>query len=180
MSCENFISVITTCGCVLFFPSMSQGQNDSAARQGSQGSGKELGPVSTMTKQEASVVRKLIYFGPLGTHIRLDLPFPQREVALSPQLMTLHKVKRVAVIKLLLEIARGGRPKDALTAGIMAIALEEGPLDAVPLLDIGLASIDSFDNPAPDQKAKTLRETLVGRVEDLLAKAEKAHKADQQ
>jgi hypothetical protein len=124
--------------------------------------------VALMTKQEEARLRAIIYDGPFCTQIQTATPVPQREVALGNEIVELHKKKRVAVVKLLPDITRGGRPKDALAAGVTALALEEGPSYAVLWLD---GDLDSFDKGESDD-LPTDREKLVNQVEKALAKAQ--------
>ena len=49
--------------------------------------------------------------------------------------MDQYKRKRVGTLRLLLDIVKGGRPADALKAATYAIALEEGPVVAMPIAD---------------------------------------------
>jgi hypothetical protein len=122
-----------------------------------------------MTRQEASFLRSVIYEEGVCTYTRTtDTPLPHREVSLKARVVELHKKKRTATIKLLLQIVRGGRPADARAAGVTALALEEGPVYPLPFAD---ESLDSFDKVESDDK-QTTREWFVGQLEKMLEKQE--------
>lgn len=168
MSTRSHFAVLSVSLVVLGLSGMTMGQPHDNAPKNKEGAG------SLMTKQEAARLRAIIYDGSLCTRMNLETPLPQREVALNNEVVDLHKKKRVAVLRLLLDVARGGRPKDALAAGVTALALEEGPAYAVLWIDRGL---DAFDN-AQSNEVSTERERLVEQVEKALVKAEKQVKAD--
>jgi hypothetical protein len=127
---------------------------------------------SILTKQEIALLRAIIYDEGLCTHIRKDTPWPQREVSLRKDLVELHQRKRIATIKLLLEIVKGGRPIDSRAAAGMALALEEGPDYAVIIADM---SLDSFDK-VKSNDSPTCREKFVEQVEKSIGNAEKQFK----
>src|SRR5262249_35768056 len=109
-----------------------------------------------------------------STTTRTDLPTPQRQVALSKEVIELHKKKRIGTIKLLLEIVKEGTPRDARAAGVTALALEEDPAYAL-LWSYG--SLESFDKAGAND-LPTDRELLVDQVETALGKAETQSEMD--
>src|SRR4051812_29430200 len=69
-----------------------------------------------MTRHEAALLRSIIQKDGLQVHTKLATPLPYREIVLKADLVELHKKKRVATIKLLLDIVKGAQPEDSLTA----------------------------------------------------------------
>ena len=78
--------------------------------------------------QEEVILRKIVYTEALiaGTIMSKD-KFPTRVLVEPNQFERIYILKRVAVLKLLLDIVKGGRPDDALKASAYACALEQGP-----------------------------------------------------
>jgi hypothetical protein len=122
----------------------------------------------TLTHEEAGFIRTVIYDEHISTRYTTGTS-AHREVVLRPEVVELHKKKRVGTIKLLLDIVKGGKPKDALAAGVTAYALEEGPVYAICLLD---GTSESFDKADSDDEP-TKRERIVKKLEKILASVEK-------
>ena len=79
------------------------------------------------------------------------------------------------MLRFLFGVVEKGRPADALTAGVIALALEEGPVYPLPLRDEGW---EHFDEPQADG-LPTRREWLVKKLKEALAGAEAGRKPEQ-
>jgi hypothetical protein len=146
------------------------GDTASGIRQSDEKRGEDS---AILTKQEAAALRAIIYDEELCTGSRLtEIGLPERVVILRKEVIELHQKKRVATLRLLLDIVRGGRAKDALAAAVTAVALEEGPDYAVFFLHVPL---DAFDN-ARGANERTLRDRIVANVEEMLAGPENQQK----
>jgi hypothetical protein len=73
----------------------------------------------------------------------------------------------------LLEIVKGGRPEDALTAAATALALEKGPVYGALTT---YKALETFDK-VKSNKLPTTREEFIASLEEILAKAEKQAQA---
>jgi hypothetical protein len=123
-----------------------------------------------LTRGEEALLRNLVYKKGLGISTPVNGPNAgHRMVPVLIPVAELHKKKRVATLRLLLEIVRGGRPEDALTAAGWAVALEEGGFAAVAFFDWPAHLFDDGD----DGGKRSGRELAVKWVSELLAKAEK-------
>src|SRR5580765_7107274 len=85
----------------------------------------------SLSNDEEAVLRGLIYGKGLSIGHKEVNGFPQRVIPRPNKLLELYEKKRLAVLQVLLDIVKGGRPEDALTAAGYAIALEESPSTAV-------------------------------------------------
>jgi len=131
-------------------------------------SGKAADP-PVLDRHDEFVLRNNVYKG-LGTGIETEGRWAtHRVIVLTNDVVELHKKKRVATLKLLLEIVKGGRPDDALLATGYAVALEEDPIRAVPLADYPVDSVDVDEGKTGEPG----RQGLIDAVAKLLASAEK-------
>lgn len=124
-----------------------------------------------LTVKEANYVRKACTEG-LGVGFRISETsgFPIDVLNLPKELTELHKKKRIAVLKLLLDIVKGGRASDGISAAAFVTALEGEP--ELAATGYAHATEKDFDNEsqAPDS---TMRFYNVKMLEKLLAKLEK-------
>jgi hypothetical protein len=93
-------------------------------------------------------------------------------VSVPKTVIKFHNKKRVATLRLLLDIVRGGRPEDALKAAGFAIALEENPIVALPCAD---CPPNLFDESEGDNE-RTLRMRLVEWLDNRILSIEKGKK----
>ncbi len=128
--------------------------------------------IDRMTKEEESLLRAIIYGEGFSTHYRKQYP-GGREVAMNRKVLELHKNKRIGTLKLLLDIVKGGRPTDAISAGVTAVALERSPVMAAAMGDISPESLDK----ANSETVTTVRDRMAKMVEEVLSDAEKQSKA---
>jgi hypothetical protein len=123
-----------------------------------------------LTKEECRFIRSVIYEQGIHTHVRTTgVSMPRREVVIKQEMLELYKKDRSGTIRLLLSIVRGGRPDDALAAGVTALALEEGPVYALCLLDETTASFDK----AEADDVPTKRDRIIKDLEEMLSRLEK-------
>jgi hypothetical protein len=127
---------------------------------------------NSLTRDDLNKIRSIVYELGACTHINTETTLPQREVDLPPDLVAIHRKDRIGTLRLLLAITVGGRSRDAQAAGVLALALEEGPVEPLIFLD---ADIKTFDS-ANSNNAPSDREYLVDRVQRSLKKAEEAVK----
>ena len=122
-----------------------------------------------LTSGENSLLRKAVYLDGIGTSIEIAGPWASKSVVVVPKrVVELHRKKRVATLKLLLEIVRGGRPEDSLAATAFAVTLEINPVAAVPLVYYPAELLDELVR----ETKGTGRDRLIDSVQELLAKAE--------
>ena len=78
-----------------------------------------------LTQEEAARLRAVIYDRSIIIGISMDANAkrPKNKIELPDEVVKLHKQKRIATIRLLLDIVKGARPKDARGAAITALAL---------------------------------------------------------
>jgi hypothetical protein len=88
------------------------------------------------------------------------------------RVVSIHKAKRVAVLRLLRDIVRGGSPRDALRAIAVAVALEQGAGMAEPYVYF---PIDTMDD-TPDGDTQSRRERFVEQIQAYLSTAQKLDK----
>jgi hypothetical protein len=93
-------------------------------------------------------------------------------VSIPKTVIEFHNKKRIATLRLLLDIVRGGRPEDALTAAGFAIALEENPIAALPC---AYCPPNLFDESEGDNE-DTLRMRLVEWLDNRISSIEKGKK----
>ncbi len=106
---------------------------------------------------------------PVGS--RYDTVLPQREIALSKEIIELQKKDRLGTISALLDILRSAKPEPALAAAVTALALEIAPDYAVLESDGGWGSLDDI---LPN-KATTRRNLLIREIENALQLPSKDH-----
>jgi hypothetical protein len=122
-----------------------------------------------LTAREGNLIRGKVYKEGLATFMEISGRWAtHRLLYVPPELQATHKQKRVATLRLLLEITRGGRPEDALAAVAYAVALEEDPVVAVGYVDYPLAWIDT----ELSEKELVGRQMLIDEIERLLSSAE--------
>jgi hypothetical protein len=131
--------------------------------------GYRKGPPMLSNREEAAL-RKSVYKNGLSTTIAAEGPWAGHRIVVVPiQVSELHKKNRVAVLCLLLEILRGARQQEALTAAAFAIALEKSPIRALPCATY---EPDTIDLVTEDEES-TGRQALVRGLEEIIAKARK-------
>ena len=125
-------------------------------------------PSDRLTAQETARLQFHVSRG--GSIVtNVDTPFPQREVGLPPEVVEMHRKKRVATIEYCLGATKQGPPLEAQTAAAFAVALEEDPASPVALR-ILYGDLTSFDErETPDRP--TTREQLIDLVEKARARA---------
>jgi hypothetical protein len=129
---------------------------------------------SAMTRQESELLRAIITNEGFSTTIRRGFPTPTREVVLNRIIVELHQRKRIATIRLLLDILTTGNSKEAHAAGITALALEKGPEYAVIKSSVGINVFDKVMNA----DLPTYRERWIKQVKECLTIAENEIKLD--
>jgi hypothetical protein len=90
-------------------------------------------------------------------------------VAIPAPLKEVYKKKPIPTLKLLLDIVRGGRPEDALTAMAYAVSLEEDPAIATVFVDYPKALLDA----EPQRNEPSGRERMIKDLEQRVAREEK-------
>ncbi len=115
-----------------------------------------------LDSHEVAIVRQVIRRG-LPTHV--DPVRLHRSVVLDQSLANLHREKRVATLRALLDVIRNGSAQDVLTAGGFAIALEKNPVIALGCVDTTADAVDIID----DVSSTTLRSRLISWLEELVS-----------
>ncbi len=123
-----------------------------------------------LTTDDTALLRTRVSGG-LGTCIETEGRWAShRVVVLHTDVVELHRKKRIATLRLLLDVIKSGTPKEALTAAGFADVLEggeEGVLWALEWVDHSPARVDARDND--DQL--TTRQIMVRDVERMIDKA---------
>ena len=125
-----------------------------------------------LTWQEAASLRSSMRAGQMRIRTRTDGFMRQREVAISPIIVKLHQIKRIATIKLLLEITKQAKAEESRAAAVTAISLECGPSSCVGAV---YWHLDTYDRPGPND-CPTSRQILLESVERSLANAVRERK----
>lgn len=125
-----------------------------------------------LTAGEIRLLRGLVKQGAIGTSIDMEGRWATHRVAvLDKYIREVHREKRIATLRLLLDIIRCGTPKEALTAASCADVLEggeEGVLMALEWHDHSPARVDARGN----DDEMTTRQILFQHVEDMIAIAQ--------
>ena len=118
-----------------------------------------------LTRIEASCIRKIVYTKGLVTSHQVSKSGVAYRILVVPrELHDIHKLKRIDTLKLLRDIAFGGRPEDALSAAAFATALEDNPISAALVVDV---STDKFDDVSEGVN-RTPRDRIVARIDRIL------------
>ena len=123
-----------------------------------------------LTTVEDAMIREMVYTMGLGIGpVPSDPSGTQRGLVVPIPVFELHKSKRLATLNLLLDIVKGGRPDDALTAAGYAVALEEHPIAGILYM---FYSADAVDKVQPKDE-RSGRDKLIERLTKLLRRIEK-------
>jgi hypothetical protein len=132
-----------------------------------------------LTAAETALLRERVKDG-LGTTIENDPQdrwFGHRVAVMYVDVEEVHSKKRVATLRLLLEVIKSGTPREALTAAGFADILEggeEGVLAALEWVDHHPARVDARERD--DQR--TSRQIMMRCVEHMIAKAQGQRSAE--
>jgi hypothetical protein len=92
---------------------------------------KEKGKSEMLSTKEASTLRKIVYTkGLITSHEVSNKGIAYTVLDVPSEFETIYKAKRLPSLRLLLDIVKGGRPQDALSAAAFATAMEENPMRA--------------------------------------------------
>lgn len=83
------------------------------------------------------------------------------------RVVNIHKANRVATLKLLLDIVRGGNPRDVHRAVAVAVALEEGPERAEPYAYSKEKIVDDIQ----EGETESSRDRSIGQIQVYLSTA---------
>jgi hypothetical protein len=115
-----------------------------------------------LSHKEAATLRTIVYTkGRRTSHEISRTGGLQRVLVIPREFEELYKAKRMSALQLLLDIVKGGRPEDALSAATFAIAMEEDPIMAAFHLS---QSTEDFDDD-PEGGGDTPRTRLVKVLE---------------
>jgi hypothetical protein len=102
--------------------------------------------IEMLKPEEEARLRAIIYKDGATTTIAPQGPDAGHVIVIIPKLFEeLHKKKRIAALKLLLEIVKGARPEDFLSAAAIATALEDNPRAAVVYVHLKEGDVDEVD-----------------------------------
>ncbi|MBI3409132.1 MAG: hypothetical protein HY040_12365 [Planctomycetes bacterium] len=114
---------------------------------------KERKPDDKLTHQESKTIRDIVFAG-----LRVGTTVPKngaivgyRIVVVPAEIKKLHNEKRIATLSLLLDIIRGGRQGDCLSAAGYAMALEGDPMTALwcCIMHTGPGAVDETSDLKP-------------------------------
>jgi hypothetical protein len=153
------------------FASAEKPSGDDAKKPGqeSQDDPKHKERREKLTADEDKLIRKGVYSnGPaVGTDNKLNRP--QRGLAIPGEVATIYRKKPLATLRLLLKIAEGGRPVDALHAICLIGGLVEGPVYGAITGCMESSTLDDVIEGLGD----TYRQRLCAGCESLIRRAEK-------
>jgi hypothetical protein len=120
--------------------------------------------------KEDAIIRKLVYTKGLITSYKIIGNNGCTVLDVPQELEKIYRLKRVDSLRLLLDIVKGGRPEDALSAAAFAVALEENPQSAA---FYARSPKDTFDE-VQGSSEKTERIRLVNWLEKRVAELKKS------
>jgi hypothetical protein len=137
---------------------------------GDDGKAAQKAPSVTLSVAEANAVRSAVYEKGIRTSISSSGPAStQRVLSVPSEVRECHTLNRVGTLRILADIVKGGRPRDALVAMCYVIALEESPAVAALYAAISQELIDQEGRAA----SKSLRPEFVVKCKTLIESAEK-------
>lgn len=153
-----WISLIAFCGAILAY---SLGDEERVPEKGHK--------AKMLTRKEAAIIRRNVYTRGRSTATPNTGPWAFKRILIVPEAVTqVYKMKRIATLRLLLDIVKGGAPKDSVLAAAYAIALEDNPCTASLYAYYDLELVDD----APDKDGSG-RDEFIEIVSKLLSEAEK-------
>jgi len=127
-----------------------------------------------LTPEEDAECREDVYQGVGIGQVRVG-GNPKRAVILTKSLENAYKKKPLATLQLLLDIVKGGRPADAVSAAAFAVALADNPFGATTIA----SPLPKSDDEVELTEVGRPRKELIARVKRLISKVKKGLRSRQ-